>query len=143
MRSTVLIGVFLTTIGAAACTSSGNNSSLGSLTNPSATATTENFTGTVDVGGSSTNQFTVTNSNQAVSVTLTAAGPPPTIYMGIGVGTFANGTCTLISNAVTVAPAGTAAQLSGTIGAGTYCVSVFDAGNQSGPVDYAVSVSHY
>ena len=34
-------------------------------------------------------------------------------------------------------------QLSGTIAAGAYCVMVYDAGNQSGPINYTVVVQHY
>ena len=39
--------------------------------------------------------------------------------------------------------ASTTPALSGTIAAGTYCVAVFDAGNQSAPVDYSLTLVHY
>jgi hypothetical protein len=42
-----------------------------------------------------------------------------------------------------ITQAGSAAQLSGTLNAGNYCVMVFDAGNQVATVDYAVTVNHY
>jgi hypothetical protein len=42
-----------------------------------------------------------------------------------------------------VTPAGTSAQLTGTLDAGSYCVMVYDAGNQTAPVTYAVTVNHY
>jgi hypothetical protein len=112
-------------------------------TSPSATLVTENYTGTVDPGGSSFNTFTIVNSGGQVNVILTAAGPPSTIYMGLALGTFANSTCTLLSGASTLAQAGSTAQLSGTANAGTYCVEVFDAGNQTAQISYAVTVTHY
>ena len=89
------------------------------------------------------NPFTVTLSGGQVNVNLTAAGPPSTIYMGVGVGTYSAPTCTLLTNGSVVTQAGTTAQLSGTLNAGSYCVMVYDAGNQSAPVSYSVTVNHY
>ncbi len=125
---------------AACCDNSGDTTT---PTTPSVPVVTENFTGTVDQGGQSINQFTVATSGNQVNVILTAAGPPTTIYMGIGVGTYANSTCTLLTNGSVVAQAGATAQLSGTVNAGTYCVEIYDAGNQSAQVSYAVTVTHY
>jgi len=68
--------------------------------------------------------------------------------MGLGVGTPAAATataaasCPLLPNASVATPAGTTAQLSGTIAAGTYCVALFDVGNQTASVTYTVTVSH-
>ena len=78
-------------------------------------------------------------------MTLTAAGPPPTVAMGLGVGTLsADGVvCTVFPNTSVVAGAALRPQIAGTIDAGTYCVTVFDAGNQTGSVDYAITVLHY
>ncbi len=101
---------------------------------------TDTFKGTVAPGGSDSHNFTVASFGE-VDVTLTAAGPPPTITMGLGVGTPSGGTCTLTGNPVS-ASAGTTAQISGTANAGTYCVQVFDAGNQVAPVTYTVTVAH-
>ena len=109
---------------------------------PTPTLITENFTGTVAVGGTDAHSFSVASTGQ-LNVTLTAAGPPPTIFMGLGVGTPSGSTCVLLTNGSVAAPAGTTAQLSGTIAAGTYCVSVFDVGNQNAPVTYAVTITHF
>jgi hypothetical protein len=125
----------------AGCQTGSDTSS--SLLTPSVNPTTENFTGTVDVGGSDSHPFTIALSNGQVNVTLTSAGPPSTIYMGLGVGSWSDPTCTLLSGASTVAPAGTTAQLSGTANAGSYCVKVYDAGNQTAQVTYAVTVTHF
>src|SRR5438270_9962147 len=67
-----------------ACGDGGNSTP--NFVQPTPTLVTDNFTGTVAIGGSDTHSFNVAASGQ-VSVTMTAAGPPPTIFMGIGVGT--------------------------------------------------------
>jgi hypothetical protein len=112
-------------------------------TAPSTAVTTESFTGTVEVSGESVNVFNVALSGGQVNVILTAAGPPSTIYMGVGVGSYSNSTCTPLSNGSVVTQAGSTAQLTGTLNAGSYCVRVYDAGNQSAPVSYSVTVTHY
>lgn len=96
------------------------------------------------VGGSDIHSFTVTTAGQPTSVTLTTAGPPPTIFMGVGVGSMtADGVCTFFSQASVVTQASPTPALSGTIAAGTYCVAVFDAGNQTASVDYTLTLVHY
>jgi hypothetical protein len=79
---TVALGLALTCV---ACSQGGNNSS--GLTPMVITppASTETFTGTVIVGGNAVHPFTVTAGGE-IRVTLTAAGPPSTIVMGLGRG---------------------------------------------------------
>ena len=97
--------------------------------------------GTVAVQGSDFHNFTVAKSGQ-IDVTLTTAGPPSSIFMGLGIGVPSGTTCSLLSNASVNTQAGSTAQLSGTAPAATYCVVVFDIGNQTTPIDYAVTVAH-
>ena len=52
-----------------------------------------------------------TVSDWTVSVTLTAAGPPATIFMGVGIGTPSASTCAVISADSTITPASATAQL--------------------------------
>jgi len=101
---------------------------------------TDTFSGTVAVQGADSHNFTVASFGE-VDITLTAAGPPPTITMGLGVGTPSGDTCVLTTNPIST-PAGTTPQFSGTASAGTYCVQVSDVGNQLGPVTYTVTVAH-
>ncbi|HVZ22723.1 MAG TPA: hypothetical protein VG871_16735 [Vicinamibacterales bacterium] len=110
---------------------------------PSGTPTTETFTGTVAIGAGDSHPFTIAQSGGEVDVTLTAAGPPPTIYEGLGIGTYAGTTCTPISSATTLAQAGSTAQLTGVLDAGSYCVEVYDVGNQTAAATYTVTVSHF
>ncbi len=106
------------------------------------TRTTDTFTGTVPVKGSDVHSFPVAQTGQ-VDATLTAAGPPSTIVMGLAIGTLdASSTCVPFAGGSTNVVAGTTAQLSGTVSAGTLCVQVSDVGNQTAPVTYTVTVTH-
>ena len=124
----------------AACSSSDPTST---VTTPTATATTitETFPGTVPVSGVSFSPFNVSQTG-TVNVTLTAVGPPSTIWMGLGIGTPSATACAVITADTTVTPARATAQLSGTLSAGSYCVQVYDIGNQVEPVTYSVTVAH-
>jgi len=124
---------------AAAC---GGSSDPVTVTAPTGTLTTDTFNGTVQPGGSSVNPFTVTVGG-TVSVTLVSAGPPATITMGLGIGTpSSGGTCSFLSGGTTLTTAGSTAQLSGTIAAGSYCVAVVDVGNAAGAITYTLTVAH-
>jgi hypothetical protein len=132
---------------------SGGSSSSSTTTAPTAT-TTDVLTGTVaaPINGvlqSSYNPFSVAQSGGTVSVTLTSAVETlpggallTSVTMGLGIGTISTDTCTLLTNAFTTAQAGSAAQLTGNLNAGAYCVKVSDVSNQFGPVSYAVAVTH-
>jgi hypothetical protein len=127
-----------------ACSSSSGSGSTTTPSTPPLAPTSETFSGTVAVGGSDVHPFTVNLSNGQVTATLTAAAPPATIAMGLGIGTYSSGTCTLLTNGYVVTPASTVAQLAGSgFTSGTYCVAVFDAGNQLAEVTYSVTVTHY
>jgi hypothetical protein len=134
-RSLLIVLALATTM--AAC--SGSNST--STTAPAPATMTDPLSGTVAVGGFDFHNFTVAQSG-TVSITLVTATPPPTIFMGLGVGTPGTGTCSVNSADTTVTPPGLTAQLSFTLAAGNYCVEVYDVGNQASPVTYSVTVSH-
>ena len=125
------------------CDNSGGSAAI--LPTAPAPQTTETFTGTVDPLGSAFNTFTVAQTGE-VDVTLTAAGPPSTIFMGLGVGSpnTADGTCTLNlgSGSVVNTQASATPQIVGTASAGPLCVKVFDVGNQTGTINYTVTVAH-
>jgi len=122
-----------------------NNGGSSSTTAPVAPTVTETFSGVVPVLGSSPNNFTVTQANSTVTVTLASAGPPATISMGVAIGNGGSGgACSFASTSVYYpVVAGTTAQVSGTLtSAGTYCVDVLDEGNESVPVTYTIFVAH-
>jgi len=127
------------TMAAGAC---GGSSDTTTVTAPTGTVVTDTFNDIVQVGGASIHNFNVTVGG-TISVTLVSAGPPATITMGLGVGNpSATGTCSFLQNGTTVTTAGSTAQLSGSVAAGTYCVAVVDIGNAAGPITYTVTVAH-
>jgi hypothetical protein len=129
---------------AAGCAQTADDTSTTTTTAPTAAPTTEKFTGTVPVGGSDVKTFNILLANGQLNVILTAAGPPPAIQMGLAVGTYSGSTCTVFQGGSVTVPAGATAQLAGTaFSAGTYCVQVSDAGKQTAPVTYAVTVIHF
>ncbi|HEY6212333.1 MAG TPA: hypothetical protein VIW45_08610 [Vicinamibacterales bacterium] len=135
MRGTVLVAALA--LVAAGCTN--NNST--TPTTPSIPTTTDTKSGTVQVKGSDFQTFTVTTTGQ-VDVTLTAAGPPATIVMGLGVGQSGPGSCGLLPGASTQTAAGSSPQVSGIMTPATYCVMVYDVGNMTAPINYTVTVTH-
>src|SRR4051812_34534000 len=128
---------------AAAC--GGSTTAPTVVTTPAATVSTETFTGTVQPAGTNVHTFTVTTPG-TVSVTMTAAGPPPTITMGLGIGNpNATGGCVFLSGGVTnnAVASATTPHLSGAVSvSGAYCVAIGDIGNAVGPITYSLSVSH-
>jgi hypothetical protein len=62
--------------------------------------------------------------------------------MGVSIGMPGNGICIPVAGGSTQTPAGSTVQLSGVASPGTLCVDVHDAGGQSAPVTYTVTVTH-
>lgn len=123
---------------ASGCNLLSNDSS--SPTSPSG-ATTSTFSGTVGLQQASFVSFTTAAAGTA-SLTLTSASPTPATGLGLGIGT-PNGTtsCTL-STFTNSAIASTTAQISLSVGAGTYCAQVYDPGNLTSATTFSVSISH-
>ena len=138
MRISVPFAVVLALV-APAC--SKNSATPAATTSPSVARTMETFTGSVQTGVSAFHAFTVSQTGQ-VDVTLTAAGPPSTIVIGVGVGLPAGSTCVPFAGASTTAAAGPTPQLSGTTSPGALCVDVHEVGSQTPSVTYTVTVTH-
>jgi hypothetical protein len=136
------LALFLVVAFTAAC---GGSSTSPTTVSSNATVTTETFTGIVQPMGTNVHTFTVTTPG-AVSVTMTAAGPPPTIAMGLGIGNpSSTGSCIFLSGGVNTnaIASATTPQLSGNVPAsGAYCVAIGDVGNAAGPITYSITVSH-
>lgn len=108
---------------------------------PSAAPVTETFENQFGVQGSVSRSFVVSETGE-IRVTLTAAGPPSDVPLGIGVGIpRSTGSGCSLNRSVT-ATAGAAPHLAVTAEPGTYCVQVFDVGALSGDVRFSVSVLH-
>jgi hypothetical protein len=133
--------ILCTALSAAAC----GGSATPVPTGPTGPLITENFTGTVTTGARGTHTFIIKEGDQLTTVALTQAGPPATIFMGLGIGSWNASTsqCTLLQGGTV--QASTTPQLSGYTNVGTYCVQVLDAGNipEGQSITYAVTVTHY
>jgi hypothetical protein len=128
---------------ASACGSSSSSSSstsTPSTTAPTATLVTDTFNGTVAVKSLDVHAFTV-SAQGAVTVVLTAASPPAAIVMGVGIGTPSGSNCALLAGASANAAAG-GGPPAGILTTGSYCVVVYDVGNQASTVTYTVTVNH-
>lgn len=104
--------------------------------------TTELFSGRVAVGGSAFYSFNVVE-NGTVNVNLVAVGGsnvPPTVWLGLGIGTPSGEDCA--TTATTNTGAGTATQLTGTYAPGVYCVRVWDIGNLLAVAAFNVTIAH-
>ena len=130
----------------------------GSPTDPTPTATTETFTGTLQPLGIDFKTFTINyalgTSDLSVSVkslaTVANATPVTGITIGVGLGTVTGTTCSLQLQ-TPVANLGQELFAPNGASAGNYCVQIFDcpAGSTgctstlSEPVTYSLTVSHY
>jgi hypothetical protein len=129
---------FIALLAGAACH---NNTTTPAATTPTPSRTTDTFTGTVAVGGADSHSFTIATTGD-VDVTLTAATPPATVVMGVSIGMPGTDRCVAVAGGSTLTAAGSSVQLSGIASPGTMCVDVHDAGGQSAPVTYTVTVTH-
>lgn len=141
-------GLFLGTLVLALAAGCGNKN-----TSPTPVLTTDTFSGTVAVLGTSNQNFTVNYalgySDAAVKVTslkTVANATDVTKTIGIGFGQIAfDGSCA--RSATYTATAATLNQLltaSGVFyGTQQFCVQVFDAGTLTEPVTYTIEVQHY
>jgi len=131
-----LVGAFV-----AAC----NNGGSSSTTSPTPPSTTTTLSGTVQpgVGNYDFQQFTTAAAGE-IDVSLTAAGPPPTIQVGLGLGSMSSDgtTCLLSTTFQTVVSASATPVWSVSAPAGVYCVEVVDIGNAAVPISYTVIVAH-
>ena len=110
-------------------------------TTPDPVITTETFTGTLTVNGSATHPV-FTSATGQVTATITALGETPPTKVGFSMGTLGlTGACNVVlrnDNAVVnTALTGTVSTLSGSL-----CVSIYDAGVMTDPVEYTFTVSH-
>lgn len=143
IRSACICSLVLTLLTTSGC--SGNTP-----TSPTTTTTTtvtaatpvysEDFNGTIPVGGSAFYSFTVTQYG-TVNVYLTGvAGQyvPSTVTLGLALGKPDGEDCTPTTSISTQSGAGP--QITGVYDAGVYCVKVSDVGNLFSAANFAVTI---
>ena len=101
------------------------------------------FEGQLTVGGSAFYSFTVAATGitnvMLASVTTTAApGTSSAVVLGLAIGTPLGSDCS-ITNAVPTA-AGLTSQLVNSLSPGTYCARVYDIGNLTSTVNFAIRI---
>ena len=133
MKVFVIVAVAVLTAG---CSLLSNDSS--SPTSPSG-STTSTFSGTVGLQQASFVAFTTAAGT--ASLTLTSVSPTPASGIGLGIGT-PNGTSCTLSTFTNSASASTAAQITASVSAGTYCAQVYDPGNLAAATTFSVTISH-
>ena len=84
------------------------------------------FTSIIYPGGFSAHSFSTAAGT--ITVTLTNAGPPSTVVMGLGIGVPNFGPGCSLTTAVNVS-AGSTPQITIPADAGAYCIAIFDVGN--------------
>jgi len=142
-RTAVLLVVLLAA--ATACSKNSSSSSASSTAptpTPVAPTTNDEFDSTVPVGGAVFYSFSISQYG-TVNMTLTSvsgASVPPTVMLGLGIGTPSGTTCSTTST--TNAAAGAAAQLTGSYDVGVYCAKVSDIGNLFAPANFTLQISH-
>jgi hypothetical protein len=107
--------------------------------NASATAITETFGSNLAVQGTATRSFSVAKAG-TVSITLTSLASAAQVGLGLGIPRSDGTGCLPYTSLNTVA--GTAAQITSTAEAGTYCVEIYDVGNLPGATTFAVTMAH-
>lgn len=96
----------------------------------------------MSVGSSRFYSFTV-EANGTVNVTFTSisgAGVPATVWMGLGVGVPSGEDCSTTSTIN--GPPGTTPQFTGTYAPSVYCVKIQDIGNLYAAAQFAVTIAH-
>jgi hypothetical protein len=143
--------VLLAAIAVAGCNTQTADNSGSTTTTPSAPTITEPaFTGTLPAsqngGQNNVYTFSVTQVGP-LTVTLTAAGPPAGVGIGLAIGTptfsTAGTTCTPIATNSNAQVGVNAPQISGTVSAaGPYCLAVFGIPPITADITYSVTVAH-
>ena len=128
-------GLLAALVVTAAC---GNNNTTPTTPTTPTGPTTSIFASRLTPGGAVSRSFG-TSTNGTVTVMLTnAAGPSTVVGLGIGVPTTGLAKCAL-STAINTA-SGSTPQISAAVDSGQYCVTVYDLGTLTSPIDFSVTL---
>ncbi len=143
MRTLRTLGALLLAAAMSAC--GGDSTTPTTPTVTSGGPTSETFEGQLTVGGSAFYSFSVATQGDAdvmlASVTTTKLpGSESTVVLGLALGTPIASDCRITSQLL-ASPA-LQSPLVNNLAPGTYCVRVFDVGNLTGPVNFAIRIVH-
>ena len=139
MRTLALVAAIVAAIGTASLTSAcGKDTPTTTTPSTPTSPTTSTFASRLTAKGAVSRSFAATQAG-TVSVTLTNAGGPFTLVgLGIGVPTTGIAGCAL-STAINATP-GSSPQLTASVDAGSYCVTIYDIGTLTSPIDFSITV---
>lgn len=141
-RVVASVGLLMVSLMVPACSGSTAPSNADSSITP-LTFYTQTFAGTLAVQGSGFYSFVVSQQGPA-SLTLAAVQTPGgaalSTALGIGVGIPSGTGCARFQSQST--SPGLSAQLTMTLNPGTYCAAVFDVGNLTSAVNFAMRIRH-
>lgn len=132
-------------IGAAACNKTETPTSPTDTTTTTTVAeptVTEEFNGTVPVGGFGFYSFAV-EQNGTVSIRLVRVGGanvPSTVWLGLGLGTPSGEDC--VTTTALNTQSSETAQITGTYPPGIYCARVYDVGNLLAAASVYITIDH-
>ena len=144
-RNLLLIPVAVVlALGVSAC--SDNSSPTVTTPTTPVVAVTENYTGSIERGGSAIHPFAVQSSGYTVLVGYLTIAPSSVTALGMGIGSWdgPTATCGLNQTQNDAAKAGSTA-ISATAPAGNFCIRVYDGGNipEGVTASYTLQVQHY
>lgn len=136
MRACAVVSVAIVVAFTGAC---GNSNQTTTPTTPTTTSpTTAVFASRLTPGGAISRSFAATTSGTITVMLTNAAGPFTRVGLGLGVPSTGIAKCAL-STAVST-NAGATPQIAAAVDAGNYCVTVYDIGTISSPVDFSVTL---
>src|SRR5262245_10847386 len=100
--------------------------------------TTSIFASRLTPNGAISRSFGATTAGTVTVMLTNAAGPTTVVGLGIGVPTTGFARCALSTSIQT--PSGTTPQISAPVDAGQYCVTVYDLGTLTSPIDFSVTL---
>jgi hypothetical protein len=100
--------------------------------------TTSVFASRLTPGGAVSRQFGATTTGTVTVMLTNAAGPTTVVGLGIGVPTTGIAKCAL-STAIQTA-SGSTPQIAAAVDPGQYCVTVYDLGTLTSPIDFSVTL---
>ena len=140
MKPVLRLAALMAALGVGALTiACGKDNTTTTPTTPSPTGpTTATFGSRLTPGGAVSRSFAATTTGTVTAMLTNAGGPFTRIGLGIGVPSTGLAKCAL-STAIATAP-GPTPQISAPVDAGQYCVTVYDLGTLTSPIDFSVTL---
>ena len=137
LRTAAIVGVFCVAVATWACGSSSPTAASEAFVQK-----TENYSGTLNPGGSAAFHFAVANPG-SIDAFIATLSPIPTLTMGLQMGSWDAVTETCPRQLYTEVARVNVALTGNPQSPGEYCVAVYDIGNLQTATDFVLTVLHY